>query len=286
ITGNIVINANSLGISIFSDSNSNNVIGNYLESNNVGISMLDHCDFNRIYGNYLFDNNIGVSIHNFNSTKNVVYNNTFLLNNVNEEDDSFNINYWFYGMLGNYWDDYGGVDANDDGIGDTPYVVSGIRGRLDNYPIWDDGDDTNPTMSIISPSGGSLFGTDAPTYTLNIFDLNLNTTWYTLNGTATRYLFTATNGVNVVAIDESGWDLFSSGAMIMTFYANDSSGNPGSSGHVIFKDALLPAVTVNSPLGGATFGADAPIFNLTIFDLNLFEAQYVITPSSISDSFT
>ncbi len=286
ISGNTVINANSYGISIFSDSNSNTVSGNYVESNNVGISMLDHCDFNRIYNNELVDNNIGVSIHNFNSSNNVVYNNTFLLNNVNGEDDSFNVNYWSFGILGNYWDDYGGVDANDDGIGDTPYTVSGIRGRLDNYPIWDDGDDINPTISIISPSGGSLYGADAPIYNLNIFDLNLNFSWYTLNGTATRYFFTPSNGVNVVNINEAGWDAFSTGLMSMTFYVNDSGGNPASVSNVITKDVTLPTVTVNSPLGGATFGLDAPVFNLTIFDVNIFEAQYIINPTLGGDSFS
>ena len=34
---------------------------------------------------------------------------------------------------GNYWSDYNGVDANGDGIGDTPYVIDG--NRSDNHPL-------------------------------------------------------------------------------------------------------------------------------------------------------
>ena len=39
-------------------------------------------------------------------------------------------NYTSY--LGNYWDNYTGNDANNDGIGDTPFI---INGEVDNYPL-------------------------------------------------------------------------------------------------------------------------------------------------------
>ena len=51
-------------------------------------------------------------------------------------------NHWDNGMIGNYWEDYLGVDANDDGIGDTPYDIPGGEGVQDNFPIWDDGPDS------------------------------------------------------------------------------------------------------------------------------------------------
>ncbi len=243
IVENTVIGCTHYGISIFSDSNNNTVSGNTLEDNNVGISMLDHCDSNRILNNELLDNNIGVSINDYNSTNNVVYNNTFLLNTKNGEDESFNINYWNYGMIGNYWDDYGGVDANDDGIGDTPYTVLGGRGRLDNFPIWEDGDDTPPTISVNYLTVGTLFGADAPTYSVTLFDLNLNMSWYTLNNSV-KHFFTPINGVNVVPIDETEWDSFSDGFILMSFYVNDSGGNPGSFSHVIIKDATNPTIII------------------------------------------
>ena len=147
-------------------------------------------------------------------------------------------------------------------------------------------DTTNPTISINSPSGGSLFGADAPTYNLNIFDLYLNSSWYTLNSSATRYFFTPSNGINVVAIDETGWDSFSDGAMLMTFYVNDSAGNTANVSNVIIKDATNPTIMLNSPLGGTTFGSDAPVFNLTIYDLNLHDAWYTIGSSVTQHPFS
>jgi len=69
---------------------------------------------------------------------NLIYLNNFQ-NQHNVIDDG--INQWDNGTIGNYWDDYEGVDANDDGIGDTPYNLNGTGGNQDNFPIWEDGID-------------------------------------------------------------------------------------------------------------------------------------------------
>ena len=47
-------------------------------------------------------------------------------------------NYWNNIKIGNYWDDYLGDDLDDDGIGDSPYLISGSAGLLDFLPIFSD----------------------------------------------------------------------------------------------------------------------------------------------------
>ena len=44
-------------------------------------------------------------------------------------------NKWDNGSEGNYWSNYDGIDANSDGIGDTPYPIPGLTGSYDNYPL-------------------------------------------------------------------------------------------------------------------------------------------------------
>jgi len=39
-----------------------------------------------------------------------------------------------YPSGGNYWSDYIGIDANHDGIGDTPYTID--ANNIDRYPPW------------------------------------------------------------------------------------------------------------------------------------------------------
>ena len=46
-------------------------------------------------------------------------------------------NQWHFKSIGNYWDDYTGVDKNNDKRGDTPYNISGGSSQ-----------DMNPLLNI------------------------------------------------------------------------------------------------------------------------------------------
>jgi hypothetical protein len=64
-----------------------------------------------------------------NSRNNIITGNTFLRNGLNAYDPN-RWNQWNLDDVGNYWSDYKGYDADDDGIGDIPYYAI-----YDRYPL-------------------------------------------------------------------------------------------------------------------------------------------------------
>lgn len=105
---------------------------------------------NLIFYNKIHDNPAGYSCAS-NDLKNIIYLNEFV-NNTNNTDYIGNYNLWnslkplsylykgenFTRYLGNYWDDYSGNDSDGDGIGDTPYNISGKSTTYKDYfPLMD-----------------------------------------------------------------------------------------------------------------------------------------------------
>ncbi len=125
---------------LIENSSSNFIIYNSSLKNSAGIGIeLISANNSLLSRNYISGNNYGVQI--INSNNSFIFNNRFTTNIINALDNGTN-NFWNNASIGNYWDDYDGIDVNDDGIGDTPYYIPGSAGTQDNFPIWDDGLDT------------------------------------------------------------------------------------------------------------------------------------------------
>ena len=108
-----------------------------------------YCNDNDINGNTIsLNEDCGIDINDF-SYNNTIYNNYFIDNSINARDNGTN-NKWDYNGRGNYWSDYQGFDKNDDGIGDTPYNITGLANSTDHFPIWDDGLEFN-IWSLLTP---------------------------------------------------------------------------------------------------------------------------------------
>ena len=300
IFDNIQFGSNYYGLFLNAGSDNNTVIGNTFEDNTGaathgdGIRILNSDD-NHIIDNDLLYNDRGIKIdsnsHNNTITLNSIVNNTNygVLVITGAQDNTFYLNtfenfgydgydngtdsLWDNGTIGNSWSDYAGVDANDNGIGDTPYLIDGMAGSVDNYPIFDDGpeDNTPPAISINSPTSGAAFNSP-PAYDILITEDNLDTAWYTIDDGANNITIISNSGT----IDVSAWSGLSDGAITIDFYANDTAGNLGTAEVTVTKDATPPVIVINNPTDGQVFGTTPPDYNISITEDNLDSMWYTI----------
>jgi parallel beta-helix repeat protein len=134
VSGNTVTENSDCGIGLAFSINTS-IVGNNVTNNEYGgIYLYKSCD-NIMRENNITNNNYGISLDNY-SNVNGVYHNNFAGNTQQALVSTSSLaNLWDYGYPsgGNYWSDYGGLDANTDGIGDIPYVVDAEN--VDRYPL-------------------------------------------------------------------------------------------------------------------------------------------------------
>ncbi|MCD6572068.1 MAG: right-handed parallel beta-helix repeat-containing protein [Thermoplasmata archaeon] len=131
---NVISNCNiygcSVGILALLSSRNNRIVNCNVFNNEVGIDLRINSNNNLISDCNIYGNYRGIYIWQ-NSNNNTIYHNNFFKNDIDAVDE--NKNKWDSGMEGNYWDDYEGIDSNEDGIGDTPHIIS--EENRDNYPL-------------------------------------------------------------------------------------------------------------------------------------------------------
>jgi parallel beta-helix repeat protein len=121
----------SSGIDLYSGSNSV-VYGNTISSSGIGIGLGD--SWNNTFIRNSITNATFAALHLSNVTNNTFYQNRFEGRNSLYIHEGINgTNIWDNGVEGNYWNDYNGTDSNQDGLGDTPYVID--ENNRDHYPL-------------------------------------------------------------------------------------------------------------------------------------------------------
>jgi nitrous oxidase accessory protein len=139
--------------------NYNTINDSTLQHFSNGILIIAQSTYNKIMNCNIFDNENAIDIR-MNSNNNVITNcniysnlqgikiwqnsnnNTAYLNNIFKNDKHAideTTNQWDNGSQGNYWDIYQGIDANQDNIGDSPFIIS------------DKSADRFPSMTMLLP---------------------------------------------------------------------------------------------------------------------------------------
>ena len=172
------------GMGIIFDSCSNLVKGNFFRGGGIGTGGMGNVFFGNVMvdswlaitmegardlfvGNLIMNCSQGINIHYSNGS--TFYHNVLINNTIHFPRDVYvNNNTFDNGFEGNYWDNYTGVDADQDGIGDTAH-------QLDDYNM-----DRHPLMAPISIFDvGTWNGTEQQVRIISnstVTDFQLNTT--------------------------------------------------------------------------------------------------------------
>lgn len=140
------LNVKDFNIGVYVRTTTNTLIDNSVSGNTVGVLLSGSA--NTITKNYIFDNEMGLffgfeqvngSAANIPAdieiSKNSFVNNTYQLTGCVCKVYNFSeaIHSWDNGKTGNYWSDYNGTDADQNGIGDTFYRIDVLN--QDRFPL-------------------------------------------------------------------------------------------------------------------------------------------------------
>jgi len=153
-----------------------------------------------------------------------------------------------------------------------------FESELINFEV----DVNSPLISINSPTTSQIFSSTTPDFDISITELNLDSTWYTLDNGLTNITFTGLTGT----ISQTEWDKLSTEPVTIRFYANDTYGREGNSEVVVNKDVSAPMITINSPTANQYFGKDAPNFDLSISESNLNTTWYTLDSGVTNITFS
>ena len=123
------LSANTDGIHLYF-SHDNQILGNAMLKNDTGI-WLDASNNSDIIRNEISSNHMGAYL-DLGAHGNLLYDNAFVDNIHNAH--SVDVNTWDKDARGNYWSDWKVIDADNDGIWDSPYVIRS-QGDQDNFPL-------------------------------------------------------------------------------------------------------------------------------------------------------
>ena len=231
-TSFLIANEGLGGISVRGGTH-NSIVGNRLENNFYGM-YLTVAD-STIRENNVVNNSVGIYL--MDAVNNAFYHNSFINNDMHvryrSQASSQLMNTWDNGSYsgGNYWSDYTGPDANNDGVGGSPYMID--NDNQDRYPLM-------KPWQHIGAARISISSPENTVYTANNVPLNLS-----VDMSSSNLSYSLDGQANVTIAGNTTLSDVSAGLHNVTVYAWDAAGNVGASETVTFTVAeLFPVVPV------------------------------------------
>lgn len=161
--------------------------------------------------------------------------------------------------------------AQSDGPVTIVFYANDTLGNSNSAQISVLKDTIAPKITIISPVLNQNFPTIAPTFIIEVDEVNLDTMWYTIDGGLTNITFLTNE-----SIDQTEWTAKTDGPITLVFYANDTYGRVNFSSMIIIKDIVAPTINLITPILNQQFGGLSPNFIVEIFDTNLNAMWYTV----------
>jgi hypothetical protein len=139
-----------------------------------------------------------------------------------------------------------------------------------------------PLITLNAPILDDFFGVKPPQYDVSVVEPNIDTMWYTLDNGVTTIPFTEFTGT----IDETEWNKFSDGIVIIRFYVRDQSDNEAFAEVSVNKDLTIPIVTIIEPELGDIFVDISPIYGISIDETYLDSYWYSLDDGQTNHSIS
>jgi len=247
------------------NSRRNKIFSNEISGSDKGFEIWIHSNENAIFKNNVTNNNKGIYIYypSYPSKINLFYHNNFIENSENNTWDECTNN-WYNETLeeGNYYDDYEGTDADEDGIGDMPYNIS-AGDNQDLYPLMEvyAEEENKPPVAYFTYS--PLNPVVGETITFNA------SSSYDQDGNITAYEWEFGDGANGTGeIVEHSYS--AAGNYTVNLTVTDDDGAKNSS----FKIVNVSAIPNKPPVAYFTYSPGNPVVNETI----IFNASLSFDP--------
>lgn len=135
ISNNIIAANTQYGVYLQGGSKYNIISWNNISDNQCGVRLKSSTN-NNIFGNTVINNQRGIYFCCGARGSTIFYNE--FINNGEWNAKDTELNAWNNETIGNYWDNYKGIDSDGDGISETYYSIPGGNNR-DNHPLMDPG---------------------------------------------------------------------------------------------------------------------------------------------------
>ncbi len=141
-----------------------------------------------------------------------------------------------------------------------------------------------PEFSFDAPLEGAIFGADSPSFNTTVVidpGLVLDESWYNVGSSSINHSFTSNL---LTMVDSVDWGAQLNGTMVLTFWANDTNGNLGTTSVLLGKDIESPTITSTGLVDGGIFGATPPELSLVVQEGNLNDTWYSLDDGATNTS--